>query len=741
MTTGSQRGGAGSAPRRAGTAWSAQDTATLLDGLQRGVTLTALAETLQRTPGALQARCQVLLPPKLRPALRVDAEAVLRQQLAASPALAAATTPHRRSGQRENQDRHNPVSPVPLSGEQRRMIDAVRAGRDVIVDATVGSGKTTAIQALCTEVGQDRHVLYLTYSKLLKADAQRRVKHAKVQNYHGIVYPSLARAGITCGIGESIRKFNTEFTTLSTRFPRFDLLVVDEYQDINEEYAQLLHNIKSLNPSMQTVLVGDLAQKVHSNTTLDVQRFTREITRQAELMPFTQSFRAGEQLGTLLSEAWNKPVVGVNPAQTIHYVSYHEALDFMRAKNPGDLLCLGRRNGQMAEALNHLERNHGEVFNKETVYASIRDGDTSVTYSDDTAVFTTFDASKGLERPASVVFDYDENMWDMRCGFPGADMTVMRNVFLVAASRGKHEVLFVRSEPARRQPKSIGFIPIQRFTQLPADDQPKYDKPLLASDCFDFTYAENLQACVDLLDRQRLDDGAGEEITIDRVDGLIDLSPVVGHYQEAVFFDRYNPALEVMLNPKPIAKQLRLQLTEDPWHNSLLLTAVDTDQMRYAEQVTRKVSGEVRDALTRRLATQLPRDCEAQVPMDLSGMAVAPPAATPITFMGVADAVHDHRVFELKFVSELDHAMFLQLALYLVMSGHQTGVLWNTRTDERWAVQVPDRETFMHAVILCVTKQRYRGFQATPQQQEQRGRIGRAASGLLGRARDEQSPG
>lgn len=686
----------------------------LLDGLRRGVELEALARRLQRTSRALQARCQVLLPPHLRPALRADGEEVLRAQLAANPNFAVAASLAHTSGRRGNRCQAAARSPVPLSGEQQRMIDAVRAGQDVIVDATVGSGKTTAIQALCTEVGRGRRVLYLTFSKLLKADAQRRVKNAKVQNYHGIVYPSLVKARINCGIDESIRRFNAAFPRLSAGFPRYDLLVVDEYQDINEDYAQLLRNIKSLNPSMQTVLVGDLSQKVLANTTLDVQRFTREITRQAELMPFTQSFRVGRELGALLSEAWNKPVVGVNPAQTIRYVSYHEALDFMKEKNPGDLLCLGRRNGPMAEALNNLERHHGEVFNKETVYASIRDGDTAVTYGDDAAVFTTFDASKGLERPASVVFDYDEDMWDMRRRFPNVDTTVLRNVFLVAASRGKHDVVFVRSQHALRRPRSIGYIPVQRFTQLLADELPQYDKPLLASDCFDFTYAENLQACIDLVDRRRLDDGAGEEITIDRVDGLIDLSPVVGHYQEAVFFDEYNPALEVLLNPKPIAKQLRGKLNEDPWHNSLLLTAVDTDQMRYAEQVTRKVSGDVRDALTRRLATQLPRDCAAQVPMDLSGMAVAGPSATPISFVGVADAVHDGQVFELKFVSELDRAMFLQLALYLVMGGHRTGVLWNTRTDERWAVQVPDRKKFMDAVILCVTKQRYRAFQATP---------------------------
>jgi hypothetical protein len=735
VTTDSWNKGTGSAPRRAGSAWSAEDTATLLDGLRRGLALHALAGTLQRTHGALQARCQVLLPPQLRPTSWAAAEAVLRRQLAANPNFAVAAGPTRPSSKRAEHGRAAAGSPLLLSGEQRRMIDAVRSGQDVIVDATVGSGKTTAIQALCTEVGRDRKVLYLTYSKLLKSDAQRRVKHARVQNYHGIVYPALVEAGIKCGLDESIRRFNMAFADLSSPLPIYDLLVVDEYQDINEEYAQLLRNIKSLNPAMQTVLVGDLAQKMHSNTTLDVQRFTREITRQADLMPFTQSFRAGQELAGLLSEAWNKPVVGVNPTQTIRYVSYYEALDFMEEKKPGDLLCLGSRNGQMSEALNHLERNRAEVFNKDTVYASIRDGDTNVTYNEDTAVFTTFDSSKGLERPTSVVFDYDENMWDLRCGFPNVDTTVMRNVFLVAASRGKDEVVFVRREHARRQATSIGFIPVQRFTQLLTDERPRYDKPLLASDCFDFTYAENLQACVDLLDRRRLDDGSGEEITIDRVDGLIDLSPVIGHYQEAVFFDEYNPAREVMLNPKPIAKQLRAKLTDDPWHDALLLTAVDTDQMRYAEQVTRKVSTEVRNALTRRLATQLPRDCAAQSPMNLSGIAAVPSAETPITFVGVADAIHDGQIFELKFVSELDRAMFLQLALYLVMGGHPRGVLWNTRTDERWAVQVPDREKFMHAVIRCVTKQHYDEFRTTPQRPDSGGQLHRITDGLLDRSR------
>ena len=609
-----------------------------------------------------------------------------------------------------------------LSAEQQRLLDVVAAGRDAIVDATVGSGKTTAIQALCAAAG-DRDVLYLTYSKLLKQDAQRRVGNARVQNYHGVVYPYLKKAGIRCGVSESIRAFNAAFPSLSAGFPAYDLLVIDEYQDIVEEYAQLLRNIKSRNPAMQIVMVGDMAQKVKSNTNLDVPAFVRELCNDPVHVPFTQSFRIGEQLGHQLAQAWNKPVVGVNPQQRVRVMDQYEAVQFMSTLPAGDVLCLGKRNGPMIHALNELETNHSGTFNKHSVFASIRDGDSNVSYGNDTAVFTTYDASKGLERPVAVVYDYEPKYWDMRLKFPDCDPVVLRNIFLVAASRGKREVVFVKPDdqratviPVRSQrfmdPTAIGRIPVQRFVKLPAVTRPTYNRPFLASDCFDFTYAENLQACMDLLQRERLDDGSSPEIEIPRTEGLIDLSPAVGHFQEGLYFDRYDAA--AVLPNSPIGQMISGELTDgDAWRNALLLAAFDTEQMRYADQVIQVIEQSAQDALIARLATRLPRNVPTQVSFQLHGCAVYSELEhSPIAFDGVVDAIHDEQIVELKFVSELSVSMFLQLALYLVMSGYQSGLLWNTRTDECWQVQVPDRERFMDAVVLCVTKQSYRTFEA-----------------------------
>ena len=597
-----------------------------------------------------------------------------------------------------------------------------------LADDYVVTHNTTAIQALCEDQPRDRRVLYLTYSKLLKADAQKRVRRARVQNFHGVVYPSLLRAGIRCGVGESIARFNDSFESdaaFRAGFPVYDLLVVDEYQDLNEEYARLLRNIASLNPAMQKVFVGDLEQKVRSDTVLEVQQFAQEFLGAHTQVPFTQSFRVGSELADLLSEGWNKPVVGINADQKVERMGLRQATELLGTLEPSQLLVLGRRNGPMVELLNEAEERWPDKYNKNTVYASIREGDTNASYGDDVAVFTTFDASKGLEREVCLVFDYDEKMWQMRNNFAGADPVVLRNVFLVAASRGKQRVVFVEQtgKPRALAQNEIGSIPVESFIDLPEVERPVYDQPMRAASCFDFTFAENLAKCVSLISRTRLDDGAGKTIEIERQEGMIDLSPAVGHYQEAVHFEAYDPAVEVERETKPIAQRLKTQLTDkngkpvDAWAASLILTAVDTEQMRYAKQVTQRIDAATEKALVSRLGERLPKDAQVQIPLRLNGEVLAVDVegsvlgSSQLMFEGVADAFHGGELYELKFVSELSHAMFLQLALYLVMSGVKKGQLWNVRTNERWQVSVPDADAFLDAAARCVTKQNYTLFE------------------------------
>lgn len=106
-------------------------------------------------------------------------------------------------------------------------------------------------------------------------------------------------------------------------FPSYDLRVIDEYQDITEDFAELLRNIKSINPLMQIVMVGDLEQRVWSDTTRDPQEFAAELCEDPAFEPLTQLFRIGETMAAGLADAWNKPIVGGNPKREELYMCSH----------------------------------------------------------------------------------------------------------------------------------------------------------------------------------------------------------------------------------------------------------------------------------------------------------------------------------------------------------------------------------------------------------------------------------
>ena len=69
-----------------------------------------------------------------------------------------------------------------LSDEQKMFIKYGTAGHNILVEACIGSGKTTAIQALCNEI-KGKNILYLTYNKLLKLDAKARTR--TIMDLHG----------------------------------------------------------------------------------------------------------------------------------------------------------------------------------------------------------------------------------------------------------------------------------------------------------------------------------------------------------------------------------------------------------------------------------------------------------------------------------------------------------------------------------------------------------------------------
>ena len=145
------------------------------------------------------------------------------------------------------------INSTSLSEEQQLFVSKALEGHNILVDACIGSGKTTAIQFLCNKLPSERNILYLTYNRLLKFDAKTKIsaKNVTVTNYHGFASSALKKMGVTTGITELIQKFNEVHPDIC----RYNVLILDEYQDIELELAEMLEFIKRSCPDIQIIAV------------------------------------------------------------------------------------------------------------------------------------------------------------------------------------------------------------------------------------------------------------------------------------------------------------------------------------------------------------------------------------------------------------------------------------------------------------------------------------------------------
>jgi len=149
------------------------------------------------------------------------------------------------------------MNKIPTENQQQ-IIDYVAGGKSVIVTAVAGSGKTFTC-AKIAEMMPEKRVLCLTYSANLKEEGRQRTEHLnnmEYTNYHSFI---LRWGGRPCHDDEM---FNKAVRDLQLPRHKYEVIIVDETQDMKDDYFKLFYKIIEANPQAQLVLVGDVLQAI-----------------------------------------------------------------------------------------------------------------------------------------------------------------------------------------------------------------------------------------------------------------------------------------------------------------------------------------------------------------------------------------------------------------------------------------------------------------------------------------------
>lgn len=397
--------------------------------------------------------------------------------------------------------------------EQLHVADCAERGLNILCRAVAGAGKTTTL-LLCAERAPTKQHLLLTYSKHLQLEVSNRApSNVAALTYH-------AAAGTLYGAPVKDDTTLRSFLMDSSKVPKpplhkrlcFDVLCLDETQDMTVEYFALVRELLTANPSARMIVVGDELQSINEFRGAHPGFLTDACT-------LFSAFSSHQWESCRLSISQR-----LTPA-TAAFVNVHLYND-QKVIFGGNTRCANRlpiycavspaKPSDIASELNKVMREMiaefgvdnvlvlaasvrglvpaGSMFKKQNSYSPlailIRDHltDIPVHINPDRAgdeslnrgkvVVRTFNGSKGCERDCVILVSFDESFfqfydrkWD--------DCDRLPNVLPVAATRAKKQLVVVASwNKTLRTVMPVRFPGMVDFRSASPDTRPASGGPV-----------------------------------------------------------------------------------------------------------------------------------------------------------------------------------------------------------------------------------------------------------------------
>ena len=205
---------------------------------------------------------------------------------------------------------------ISLSDEQEHILQEIKNGKNVMVDAVAGTGKTTLILAVAKAL-PDTQIMQMTYNSSLRLDVKTKIqaselKNIKVHTFHSLAVRYYEPTAFTDTELRRILLKNTPPIPM-TELPKIDVLVLDECQDMTFLYFQFMVKfVRDINTHVQLLVLGEYMQGLYEFKGADVrfltmadeiwQKFPLLKTPEFEKCTMRMSFRITNQICSFVND-------------------------------------------------------------------------------------------------------------------------------------------------------------------------------------------------------------------------------------------------------------------------------------------------------------------------------------------------------------------------------------------------------------------------------------------------------
>lgn len=369
-----------------------------------------------------------------------------------------------------------------ISTEQNNIIQQLLLNNNVVVDSVAGSGKTTSNLHIA-KYFNNHNILLLTYNSKLKLETRGKarkigISNLEVHSYHSFCVKYYDNQCFTDSvIAKIIKNKNKQLEKFT-----FDLIVLDEAQDITSLYYELICKIYKDNENINTkiCIFGDKKQSIFDFNNAD-QRFIEYAT---ELFNFNSynwaicnlsvSFRITYEMSLFINKCLlkeeriisnkiknNKPRYIIcncfNTLRTFEEIKYYFELGYKPneiailapsvkgIKNPVRLLE-NKIKIEMPNVMIYVSTNEDEKLDEELLEGKI--------------IFSTFHQMKGMERKVVIIFSLDKSYFTFYK--KKSNQFVCPNEIYVATTRGIEQLTLFHHYQNEYLP-FIDKINIQRY--------------------------------------------------------------------------------------------------------------------------------------------------------------------------------------------------------------------------------------------------------------------------------------